>query len=76
MSVVSSGTGVKPRLFMISCCSLSPAKEKNFIFLKSSGRIKASLEKNRTQPASPQAKTTKPLSKNFFSIEVRIFSRT
>jgi hypothetical protein len=61
---------------MISCCSLSPAKEKNFIFLKSSGRKTGSFEKNRTQPASPQAKTIKPLSKNFFSIAGRIFSRT
>ena len=36
----------------------------------------ASFEKKRTQPASPQASTTNPLSRNFFSMPGRIFSRT
>ena len=61
---------------MMACCSGSEPQAKNFMPLKSSGRKAAVFEKKRTQPASPQPSTTKPLSRNFFSIAGRIFSRT
>ena len=61
---------------MISCWSASAPQAKNFIPLKSLGPKAGDLLKKRTQPASPQASTTKPFSRNFFSMAGLIFSRT
>jgi hypothetical protein len=76
ISVEARGTGRKPAAFQRSTEWLSPAHTKSFIFLRSSGRLKGSLAKNMTQPASPQLRTTNPFSSRRFSSSGRTRSLT
>ena len=59
-SAVSSGTGCRPPDFSISVNAGLPAQVNILVFFKSSGVTIGFLEKNRTQPVSPQNRTTNP----------------